>query len=371
MKLRTLFLTVLTLNFAYSQNNLLNFPGWNVGPAGAGYTNGYSISGSSAENALENGLNPYGDTSVLWKATPDNSGVTNGGFYTNSVSIVANKTYRFSIWLKKTGTQTGKSYFGLHARDASSVKTTLNFDGSTNNNPYFWSDDLQTLDEWYLVVAFIHGDGYAANVNHPDTGIYATDGSKLSGVSITDFKLSANSVNLQLRAYLNYDTVLTDNQFFYAPAIHEVNGQEPSIAQLIDPNASNSGSTVWNANGGDINYVSGNVGIGTTSIPVAYALAVDGKILSEEVRVQISDSWPDYVFDKDYNLPSLSEIQKYILENGHLPNLPSAKEVEQKGIEVGNMNKLLLEKIEELTLYIINQEKRIKELELKSLQSKK
>lgn len=360
---RALFIVfTTTLSFVYGQNNLLDFPTWTPGPTGGSNTPGYSFSGSSSENNIEMGMDPYQNSSALWKATPDASGVTNGGFYTNSVAIDANQTYRFSIWLKKTGTHTGKSYFGLHARDVSGTTNTLNFDGSANNNPYFWADDLPTLDEWYLVVAFIHPNSYATSNNHQDTGIYATDGTKLGGITITDFKFSTNSTTLQQRAYLNYDTVLTDNQFFYAPAIYEVNGQEPTIAQLIDPNSSSSGSTVWNTNGTHINYVGGNVGIGTASIPDNYALAVAGKIISEEVKVQLSGNWPDYVFEKDYDLPSLEDIQKYIEEKGHLPNIPSASEVENNGLELGEMHRLLLEKIEELTLYTLQQQEKIKAL---------
>ncbi len=94
----------------------------------------------------------------------------------------------------------------------------------------------------------------------------------------------------------------------------------------------------------------GNVGIGTTN-PGTYKLAVKGKIRAEEIKVETG--WADYVFMKGYDLPTLEEVEKHIREKGHLINIPSAKEVEQHGIELGEMNKLLLEKIEELTLYIL------------------
>ncbi|CAL2106806.1 conserved exported hypothetical protein [Tenacibaculum sp. 190524A02b] len=106
--------------------------------------------------------------------------------------------------------------------------------------------------------------------------------------------------------------------------------------------------------------VDGNVGIGTTKIPTGYKLAVDGKIGAREIKVE-SRAWPDYVFTKDYNLPTLKEVENHIKEKGHLPNIPSAKEVEvNKGIELGEMNRKLLEKVEELTLYTIQQEKQLK-----------
>ncbi|MCR9250199.1 MAG: hypothetical protein NXI20_07220 [bacterium] len=101
----------------------------------------------------------------------------------------------------------------------------------------------------------------------------------------------------------------------------------------------------------------GNVGIGTTDTH-GYKLAVDGQVLSEEVKVALSTNWPDYVFTPSYDLKSLDQVETFISENGHLPNIPSAQEVEEnKGIELGEMNAKLLEKIEELTLYMIELKK--------------
>ncbi|SFC65874.1 hypothetical protein SAMN04487891_1183 [Flagellimonas taeanensis] len=107
----------------------------------------------------------------------------------------------------------------------------------------------------------------------------------------------------------------------------------------------------------------GNVGIGTNSPDSK--LTVKGNIHAEEVKVDLSVPGPDYVFKEDYDLKSLEEVQNYIKEHGHLPNIPSAKEMETNGIQLGEMNMKLLEKIEELTLYILEQEKRIKKLEQK------
>ena len=107
------------------------------------------------------------------------------------------------------------------------------------------------------------------------------------------------------------------------------------------------------------NYFAGNVGIGTTAIS-GWELAVGGKIRAEEVKVETG--WADYVFKDDYQLPSLEEVEKHIAEKGHLINIPSAAEVEANGILLGEMNKLLLEKIEELTLYLIELKKKNEQL---------
>ncbi len=100
---------------------------------------------------------------------------------------------------------------------------------------------------------------------------------------------------------------------------------------------------------------SGSVGIGTINTQ-GYKLAVAGNIIAEEVKVKLQGQWPDYVFGKDYPLISLTETQKYIQENKHLPEVPSAKEMEKNGINLSEMNMLLLKKIEELTLHLIEQD---------------
>ncbi len=114
------------------------------------------------------------------------------------------------------------------------------------------------------------------------------------------------------------------------------------------------------------NSNNGNLGIGTELPPDDYLLAVHGKVIAEEIKVQMQYDWPDYVFNKDYNLISLKSLQKYIDENGHLPGIPSQAEVqEEQGIELGKLNQLLLQKIEELTLYMLKAEKKIIALEQK------
>ena len=139
------------------------------------------------------------------------------------------------------------------------------------------------------------------------------------------------------------------------------NESAASNIETITTSSTGGGGTVWNQSGSNINYTSGNVGI-RSSAQSNYALAVGGKIISEEVKVQLQNSWPDYVFKDSYQLPSLAEVKEHIAKKGHLINMPSAEEVTNTGIELGEMNRLLVEKIEELTLYILNQEKRLEEL---------
>ncbi|SUJ02423.1 Uncharacterised protein [Sphingobacterium spiritivorum] len=98
------------------------------------------------------------------------------------------------------------------------------------------------------------------------------------------------------------------------------------------------------------------IGIGTAS--PTERLAVNGNIRAKEIKVEAAN-WPDYVFRKDYELKPLSELDAYIKEHGHLPDMPKAAEAEKEGVSLGEMNKLLLKKVEELTLYIIDLQNQI------------
>ncbi len=109
----------------------------------------------------------------------------------------------------------------------------------------------------------------------------------------------------------------------------------------------------------------GAVGIQTQleDIPEGYSLAVNGKVICTELDVQLSIDWPDYVFADDYELMPIDEVASFISKNNHLPNIPSASEIEKNGVPVAKMEAQLLRKVEELTLYIIEMEKRMNELE--------
>ncbi len=103
---------------------------------------------------------------------------------------------------------------------------------------------------------------------------------------------------------------------------------------------------------------SGNVGIGTTA--PAQRLAVNGTIRATEIIVDTG--WADYVFTDDYRLAPLSEVEAHIKEHRHLPGVPSAREMSERGLSLGETQALMMEKLEELTLHVIRQEKEIEML---------
>lgn len=105
----------------------------------------------------------------------------------------------------------------------------------------------------------------------------------------------------------------------------------------------------------------GNVGIGTDN-PQGYKLAVNGSAIFTSAKVKLFANWPDYVFDYSYSLRPLSEVEQYIRQHHHLPEVPSAAEVKEQGLDLGANQAILLKKIEELTLYVIAQQKEIEAL---------
>jgi hypothetical protein len=105
-------------------------------------------------------------------------------------------------------------------------------------------------------------------------------------------------------------------------------------------------------------FTSSGIGIGTEQFPPNCRLAVKGKIYATEVNVRnYSNGWPDHVFKSDYQLASLNDVDKFIKTNGHLPGIPNADQIAENGINISDMQSKLLEKVEELTLYMIQLKK--------------
>lgn len=132
---------------------------------------------------------------------------------------------------------------------------------------------------------------------------------------------------------------------------------------LVSPRRTVMESSQININAQSHITLQGKVGVNATNNTSEYALAVNGGIITTEVFIQEVDVWHDDVFNDDYKLIPLGDLQKFINANHHLPEVPSEAEVTERGYDMGEMQGLLLKKIEELTLYILRQEERITELE--------
>jgi len=135
---------------------------------------------------------------------------------------------------------------------------------------------------------------------------------------------------------------------------------------IIEKSSLGSGKIVINANGGSgwsIHMTeNGYFHYGSGLTPTGYPFSSQGKILAPEFVALAVNSWPDYVFEKNYNLMPLAEVKKHIDHYHHLPNIPPASQIEKEGIPLGDISKRLMEKIEELTLYILQQQEQIDEL---------
>lgn len=211
--------------------------------------------------------------------------------------------------------------------------------------------------------------GTASNNYHiyPDNGLQIHNGNPGSGTALLMLKsngylgLGTTSPSLPLHFPLGMQigTSGTANQnwHFYSHS-----------------SGSDYGLHLYNGNNGSGTHMlvfksSGSVGIGTSNPDNAYKLSVKGKIRAEEIKVETG--WSDFVFKPDYKLRSLKEVESFIKENGHLPEIPSEQEVLADGVELGNISSKLLQKIEELTLYMLEQDKRIENLEKENAKLKK
>ncbi|MBS7256731.1 hypothetical protein KHA98_22360 [Flavobacterium branchiicola] len=189
------------------------------------------------------------------------------------------------------------------------------------------------------------------NVNIGSGGLDGIAGIRVGGLS--------NYSSLELGIDGDYDGMIRSfgNNINYYAGHWKTKGIPATEDHSHNWYTSKKGSTDWSSVKMTLNS-DGNLGIGT--INPKNKLDVKGTVHAQEVKVDMKD-WSDFVFKKEYILPTLAEVEKHITEKGHLKNIPNEEEVLKNGINLGEMNAKLLQKIEELTLYSIQQNKKIEE----------
>lgn len=256
MNLRLLFVLFVFVFSATVTNaqDLLDTSTWTVGSGSVG---GFYRNGEVSENVREFGTDPFGNSSILWKGGNDSANNADGGWNSSYYNIDNEETYRFVVWLKKTNSTDGHSYFGCQQWQSSTDTnlydyTILKLNDDIGPNPYFWVGELPQLNKWYMLVGYVHGKSYNSNLSYG--GIYdPISGTKV--VNIEDFKFAPTTTKLRHRAYLYYDTNISDRQFFFAPRMEMVDGNEPPIADLLGLNGIDNNMynlSGWNVGTGNI-----------------------------------------------------------------------------------------------------------------------
>lgn len=319
---------------------------WGTGNVFTGYRSGFSN--------LTGNYNVYIGFASGYAIGTGDSNVFIGNYTANNMKVGSNNTF--------VGTNAGSRSTVSNTAIVNNTFIGVNagFNATGSNNVFLGNSagtNVTTSDKLYIdnssaPTPLIYGDfvnnQVGINTTTIATGVaLAVDGNVTIG--------GTNGGNVQAKLFKIENGLPT--QFLLADGTTTtLAGMGITVNAIQNQNSTAQSANMWiNGNG----IFGGNVGIGMTN--PAEKLEVNGTIHAKEVRVDLS-GWPDYVFAKKYNLPTLKEVEKHIIQNGHLQNIPSAAEVLEKGIRLGDMNAKLLQKIEELTLYAIEQQKELDRL---------
>lgn len=272
------------------------------------------------------------------------AGVAGGGFQSedNRLSVYTTATVYGSGTSSKYGFihKQGSTAIGTKIDPTSNGSATARFGTQTNNDLAFFTNDN------------------AAN---------AMTISTLGNVGIGGYP-TANSTRLYIKGNAS-SNIIEANTSLVSMTLQNIGDTAGGIGTATSHDFSifayNHLSQFTAKTNGDLEMAvanNANVRIGS-SVPSSYKLAVNGNILSKEIVVQ--SAWADYVFDENYRVPELKDVEKFIGQNKHLPGIPSATDIETNGLKVGDVQTKMMAKIEELTLYIISLNKKIEALESK------
>jgi len=220
----------------FNNNPNLLTVSWSTGSGGTGM---FNQNGSTVENERVNGTDPWGNSAVVWESRPNGSTDADGGWNTEWFNVDKTKLYRFSVWVKRTSSTTGGTfYLGMYDNV---VVNELLTDGE-EGNPYWSCSNISWLTQnvWYLVVGHVYPTSTRHRLNHPDTGHYTVSGG-VAGRGNVDFcnivgdlRWNASATQAIHRVYHYYCSDNTSRLQFYAPRVDAVDGTEPSIDDLLN-----------------------------------------------------------------------------------------------------------------------------------------
>ena len=202
--------------------------GWTAGTTGS--STGMSQVATGNQRIITD--NPYGAQSVVWDVTDqDTTSNADGGWTTSTFNIDNTKMYRYSLWVRRAADTSGSFYHGTYGRNSSGSNVGVYGRGNGVNytNPYFrgggwWG----SAGIWYLVVGHVWPVGSGTGSNHPESGIYTVDGTKVTS-SVSDFVWRDDNFKSTHRTYLYYNTALTTRQQWWNPRVEPVDVPDTTI----------------------------------------------------------------------------------------------------------------------------------------------
>jgi len=226
-----------------------------------------------------------------------------------------------------------------------------------NDRGVFSSEDIVGGDNLgnHIATQNLNLNGYFLSGDNEDEGIYIDPDGNI-GVNTTQPIAPFDMVSQSDNSLMVRTTTAKNSSLW---AINSINGYGIGV----EPDGTGYIYSSYPTNNKLIYFKDDKVGIGAPP-KGTHNLYVAGGITTEEVKVRIQSNWTDYVFNESYPLQPITELENFIKENKHLPGVPSSEEVDKNGIELGEMNSILLKKIEELTLYMISQDKKINEMQV-------
>jgi hypothetical protein len=297
---------------------------WNIPPLGTGVTPSNTFIGTTDNSDL-----------FIRTANVNRAKITGSGFYAGGFKLYSNY---FTLG------NSGTSYFNWSSSGNLYFRTLTD-----TENPSTSTDRMILTNDGRLGIGVFPRTVAAMEVyKASNPSLMVT-----SSTAMAYFALATGDYNWSNSA-LNNDAVLSTNPGATGNLLLQVRGLERAI-KFVTQYGGYEGVKMT------VNY-DGKVGIGTTNFVGDYKLYVGGRVICEELKVKLQGNWPDFVFAKNHQLLSLDSVETYIKENNHLPNVPSAQEVKENGIEAGEMLRIQMQKIEELTLYMIEMKKENDEL---------